>query len=85
MKRLAFLKEIQPDAVIHFAHGRMVMGQADAAVEWLKERNIPLFSPLSILQTREEWEKDPMGMFGGFMRKVSLCRSWMERSILCGE
>lgn len=67
MKRLAFLKEIQPDAVIHFAHGRMVMGQADAAVEWLKERNIPLFSPLSILQTREEWEKDPMGMFGGFM------------------
>lgn len=51
----------------HFAHGRMVMGQADAAVEWLKERNIPLFSPLSILQTREEWEKDPMGMFGGFM------------------
>ena len=35
------------DAVIHFAHGRMVMGQADAAVEWLKERNIPIFSPLS--------------------------------------
>lgn len=67
MKRLAFLKEIGPDAVIHFAHGRMAMGQADAAVEWLKERNIPLFSPLSILSTREEWESDPQGMFGGFM------------------
>ena len=67
MKRLAFLREIAPDAVIHFAHGRMVMGQADAAVEWLRERNIPVFSPLSILQTREQWEKDPMGMFGGFM------------------
>lgn len=67
MKRISFLKEIQPDAVVHFAHGRMVMGQADAAVEWLKEQNIPLFSPLSILQTREEWENDPMGMLGGFM------------------
>lgn len=31
-QRLAFLREIGPDAVIHFAHGRMVMGQADAAV-----------------------------------------------------
>lgn len=61
------------------------MGQADAAVEWLKERNIPLFSPLSILQTREEWEKDPMGMFGGFMSQSVVCRSWMERSTLCGE
>lgn len=67
MKRMPFLKEIQPDAVIHFAHGRMVMGQADAAVEWLKEQNIPVFSPLSILQTKEEWGNDPMGMFGGFM------------------
>lgn len=66
-KRLAFLKEIGPDAVIHFAHGRMAMGQADAAVEWLREQNIPLFSPLSILETRETWEADPMGMFGGFM------------------
>lgn len=67
MKRLDFLKEINPDAVIYFAHGRLAMGQADAAVEWLKEKNIPIFSPLSILQTKDEWMKDPMGMFGGFM------------------
>ncbi|NDV78959.1 cobaltochelatase subunit CobN [Dysgonomonas sp. 511] len=67
MKRLDFLKQIQPDAVVYYAHGRMAMGQADAAVEWLKERNIPIFSPLTILQTKEEWMKDPMGMFGGFM------------------
>ena len=60
-QRLAFLREIGPDAVIHFAHGRMVMGQADAAVEWLKERNIPIFSPLSMLETQEEWESDPSG------------------------
>lgn len=67
MKRLDFLKEIEPNAVIYYAHGRLAMGQADAAVEWLKEKNIPIFSPITILQTKEDWENDPMGMFGGFM------------------
>lgn len=67
LKRLDFLKEIHPDAVIYFAHGRMAMAQPDAAVEWLKTQNIPLFAPLSVLQNRTEWEADPMGMFGGFM------------------
>ncbi|MDR1518484.1 MAG: cobaltochelatase subunit CobN [Dysgonamonadaceae bacterium] len=66
-KRLDFLRDIKPDAVIYFAHGRLAMGQNDAAVEWLRERNIPLFAPLSLLQTREEWEKDPQGMSGGFL------------------
>lgn len=67
MKRMEFLKEIKPDAVLYFAHGRLAMGQADAAVDWLKEQNIPIFTPLTILQTTSEWMKDPMGMFGGFM------------------
>jgi cobaltochelatase CobN len=67
MKRLEFMKQIQPDAVIYFAHGRMATGQADAAINWLKERNVPVFAPLTILQTEEEWMNDPMGMFGGFM------------------
>lgn len=67
MARLDFLKKIRPDAVIYFAHGRLVMGQADTAVEWLKEQNIPVFAPLTLLQTEEEWLNDPMGMFGGFM------------------
>ncbi len=67
LKRLDFLEQIQPDAVVYFAHGRLAMGKADAAVEWLKERNIPIFAPLTILQTEEEWQNDPMGMFGGFM------------------
>lgn len=67
MQRLDFLKKIEPDAVVYYAHGRLAMGQADAAVDWLKERNIPIFSPLTILQTREDWMKDPMGMFGGFL------------------
>lgn len=67
MKRLPFLKQIKPDAVIYYAHGRLAMGQADAAVEWLKEQNIPIFAPLTILETQEKWEDDPMGMMGGFM------------------
>ena len=67
MRRLQFMEEISPDAVIYFAHGRLSMGQADATVEWLKEHNIPIFSPLSLLQLKESWERDKMGMFGGFM------------------
>lgn len=66
MERLRFLKEVKPDAVIYFAHGRLAMGQGDEAVQWLKESNIPVFIPLTILQTQKEWEKDLMGMMGGF-------------------
>ena len=67
LKRLDYLEQIQPDAVVYFAHGRLAMGKADVTVNWLKERNIPIFAPLTILQTEEEWKNDPMGMFGGFM------------------
>ena len=35
--------------------------------EMVGNRNIPVFTPLTILQLKEEWMKDPMGMFGGFM------------------
>lgn len=66
-KRLEFLQQISPDAVLYFAHGRLAMGKNEAAVDWLKSRNIPIFSPLSILQTQEKWEEDKMGMFGGFL------------------
>ena len=66
-ERLEFLKEIQPDAVIHFAHGRLALGNAEEAINWLKERNIPVFTPLTILKTKEEWINDPMGMMGGFL------------------
>lgn len=67
MKRIDFLKQINPDAVVYYAHGRLAMGQVDVAVEWLKEQNIPVFAPLTILQSQEEWNKDPLGMLGGFM------------------
>lgn len=66
-KRLDMIKEVNPDAVIYMPHGRLAMGGGDAAVEWLKARNIPLFTPTSILKTEEEWLNDPMGMMGGFL------------------
>ncbi len=66
-KRLEFLQQIGPDAVLYFAHGRLAMGKNEDAVDWLKSRNIPVFAPLSILQTQEKWEEDKMGMFGGFL------------------
>ena len=66
-KRIELLKQIEPAAVIYFPHGRLMMGQADVTVDWLKTCNIPVFVPLTILQLKEDWMKDPMGMFGGFM------------------
>ncbi|OJV83332.1 MAG: protoporphyrin IX magnesium chelatase [Bacteroidia bacterium 44-10] len=66
-KRMDFLSRINPAAVIYFPHGRLLMGQPDMFVEWLKSRNIPVFAPITILQLKDEWMKDPMGMFGGFM------------------
>lgn len=64
-KRLRFLEEVQPDAVVCFAHGRL--GAGDGAVEWLARHNVPLFAPLAMMTTREKWEGDPMGMYGGFL------------------
>ena len=60
---MEFVREIRPDAVINMAHGRM----GDDMVEYLKERNIPLFAPLTVNSLVEEWENDPMGMSGGFL------------------
>lgn len=62
-KIMGFLEEIGPDAVINMAHGRM----GDRMVEFLKRKNILLFSPLTLNSLVEEWEADPMGMSGGFL------------------
>ena len=60
---LDFVREISPDAIINMAHGRL----GDGMVDYLKERDILLFSPLTVNGLVEEWERDPMGMSGGFM------------------
>ena len=58
-----FINEIQPDAVINMAHGRM----GDDMVTYLETHNILLFAPLTVNSLVEEWENDPMGMSGGFL------------------
>ena len=62
-KFMSFIDEVQPDAIINMAHGRM----GDKMVDYLKTKNIFLFAPLTINSLVDEWEKDPMGMAGGFM------------------
>ncbi|WP_411197512.1 cobaltochelatase subunit CobN [Segatella copri] len=54
---------IQANAVVNMAHGRL----GDYFVEFLKQKNIPLFSPLNINRLTTEWENDKPGMNGGFM------------------
>lgn len=45
------------------AHGRM----GDYIVDYLNQQNIPLFSPLNVNRLVADWEKDDMGMNGGFL------------------
>ena len=58
-----FVEEIEPNAIINMAHGRL----GDEMVEYLKENNVLLFDPLNVNMPVEDWEADPMGMLGGFM------------------
>ncbi|MDO4879736.1 MAG: cobaltochelatase subunit CobN [Capnocytophaga sp.] len=66
-KRMDFLREINPDAIVYFPHGQLLMGNPEEFIDFLKEKNIPLFTGLSVLSFKEKWEQDPMGLFGGFL------------------
>ncbi|MBE6355870.1 MAG: cobaltochelatase subunit CobN [Lentisphaerae bacterium] len=57
------MEKIAPDLVIYQPHGRL----GDEAVEFLKEKNIPLFCPLKVNQNYEEFLKDQRGMTGGML------------------
>lgn len=57
------LDSIAPQCVIYLAHGRL----GDAAVDYLSQRNIPMFCPLNVNTLTDEWEADKQGMQGGFM------------------
>lgn len=54
---------IQANAVVNMAHGRL----GEYFVEFMKQKNIPLFSPLNINRLTTERESDKQGMNGGFM------------------
>lgn len=67
MKRMEFLRAVHPDAVIYMPHGRLQMMGGEQGVAWLKQLNIPLFCPLTIMQPEADWKADKMGMLGGFL------------------
>ncbi|MCO5236980.1 MAG: cobaltochelatase subunit CobN [Chitinophagaceae bacterium] len=67
LDRIHFLEEIQPDAVVYFPHGRLLVSAPDQAVDWLKKHNVPFFTPLTVTQLEDEWRNDRMGMPGAFM------------------
>lgn len=80
-KRMEYLEQISPDAVIYLPHGRMLMGQGDRAVDYLRQRNIPLFCPLTLNATQEAWLADKQGMSGGFLSQ-SLVMPELDGGIL---
>ena len=66
-QRLAFLQQADPAAVVYMPHGRLTLGQADEARQWLAARNIPLFAPVSVFTEADEWLADPRGFDGGLL------------------
>lgn len=63
-RRLEFLQQIEPDAVIYMPHGALTLGQQEAALAWLQENQIPLITPLSVFMRHDEWLEDPQGFSG---------------------
>ena len=51
-KRVSMLHELQPDAVVYMAMGRL---GNDTLIAWLHEKNIPLFTPFPVSATHDEW------------------------------
>jgi cobaltochelatase CobN len=66
-KRLAFLQAIDPAAVVFMPHGRITLNDADEAIAWLRDQNVPLFGPVSVFQNHDEWLDDQQGMAGALM------------------
>ncbi len=58
----------KPDAAVFFPMGRLLSN--NEAIDFLKERNIPCFDAINIVQTKEEWINEPTGMSGGYMSQT---------------
>jgi len=66
-RRLEFLRAMDPAAVVFMPHGRVTLNEADEAVAWLAEKNVPLFAPVSVFRDHDEWKDDQQGMAGALM------------------
>ncbi|KAF1043005.1 cobaltochelatase subunit CobN [Xylophilus sp.] len=66
-KRLDFLRKADPAAVVFMPHGRLTLGQADEARQWLAERNSPLFAPVTVFSEQQDWLADQRSYGGGLL------------------
>ena len=66
-RRLDFLREIEPDLVVLMPHGRLSRGRSREAIAWLRERNIPMLTALSVFEDHDDWVADQQGMAGGLL------------------
>ena len=66
-KRLEFLKEIDPQLIVYFPHGKFSFGRGDEILPFLEEKHIPVLAPLFVFENRHDWEKDQKGMQGGML------------------
>ncbi len=51
-KRADMIRQVNPDAIIYLPMGRL---GNDSLINWCYEKEIPLFMPFPLIQTREEW------------------------------
>ncbi len=65
-KRQELMESVHPDAVVYLPMGRL---GGDKTVQWLTANNIPLFCPLSIMTSHDEWLNDEKnkGVTGGYL------------------
>ena len=66
-RRLELLQHIKPDLVVFMPHGRLHMGEASQAINWLQQQNIPVLSPLSVFERHSDWLDDPQGYSGALL------------------
>ncbi len=64
-RRLEYIKEVKPDIIVFFAHGRIAPGQPDEAAQLLKETNAPLLCPIVLFEPYDTWQNNQKGMTGG--------------------
>ena len=60
--REKMLHDLQPDAVVFLAMGRL---GNDTLIQWMQEKNIPLFCPFPLSASHEEWMNPALPMSSG--------------------
>ena len=62
--RLQLLKDLGPNMLICFPHGRLYLAAPQQTQQWLEEENVLLLTPQLVHQSEEEWAEDQQGLSG---------------------